>query len=101
MNVKIVGDLFTVNLFRIAGIDGFVVTDVDSACTSIDTLIADQEVGVILVGQHFVDIMGDTFKQYMLRRDPPLIIGIPDRNGKGDNLQKVISHLENTLGTKF
>jgi V/A-type H+-transporting ATPase subunit F len=98
MTIRVVGDIVTVRGLGFAGIDGAVVVSAEEARTAIRQFLQDEDVGVVLVAQSFADQLGGEFDDYKLRRDPPLVLNIPDSTGAGMQAEDIQGLIQRALG---
>ena len=101
MKICIVGDSFTVDTFRLIGIQGVVAEDGEAAKTHIETYLGADDVGIVLISQTLADQLGDTFERYMERRSLPLVLSLPDRITRGKGAEKLAALIESSIGIRF
>ena len=86
---------------RLAGIDGVVVHERDALRQAFDTVLADKEIGIILLteklGGEFPEIIDDI----RLNHPVPLLIEIPDRHGTGRKADFITSYVNDAIGIKL
>lgn len=77
---------------RLAGIlDCYVIGD--NALQVFDELKARSDVGVVLITEKIVDVLGAELKQYRLTHGLPIFVEIPDKKGRMKNHTDFVSHL--------
>ena len=101
MKIRIVGDSFTVDTFRLIGIQGVVVENEEEAKAHIEKYLSTDDVGIILVSQTLADQLGDAFERYMTRRSLPLILSLPDRITPGKGAENLATLIESSIGIRF
>jgi len=101
MKIRIVGDSFTVDTFRLIGIQGVAVENEEEAKSQIEKYLSTDDVGIILVSQTLADQLGDTFERYMTRRSLPLILSLPDRITPGKGAENLATLIESSIGIRF
>ena len=86
---------------RLAGVDGAVVHERDELKRELDKVLADKEVGIILLtekfGREFPQIVDDV----KLNHKTPLIIEIPDRHGTGRKPDFITGYVNEAIGLKL
>ncbi|RKY62989.1 MAG: hypothetical protein DRP95_00015 [Candidatus Latescibacterota bacterium] len=101
MKLWAVGDAFFVGTFQLMGAGGTVVQSPDEARREIERLLADDEIGVVLVAQTLADRIGEAFSAYIERRDLPLVLAVPDRESSAKGVEQVMRVLQASLGITF
>ncbi len=101
MKIRIVGDSFTVDTFRLIGIQGVVAEDGEAAKVRIETYLGTGDVGIVLISQTLADQLGDTFERYMERRALPLVLSLPDRVTQGKGAEQLAALVESAIGIRF
>ena len=86
---------------RLAGVEGVVVHEKKELQEALDKVLADKEIGIVLLtekfGREFPDII-DTFR---LERKMPLLVEIPDRHGTGRQKDFITSYITEAIGLKL
>ena len=101
MKIRIVGDSFTVDTFRLIGVQGVVAEDGEAAKIQIERVLSEDDLGIVLVSQTLADQLGDAFERYMERRSLPLILSLPDRVTRGKGAEKLAALVESAIGIRF
>jgi vacuolar-type H+-ATPase subunit F/Vma7 len=101
MKIRIVGDSFTVDTFRLIGIQGVVAEDGEAAKVQIERVLSEHDLGIVLVSQTLADQLGDAFERYMERRSLPLILSLPDRVTRGKGAEKLAALVESAIEIRF
>ncbi|PKM52400.1 MAG: ATP synthase subunit F [Firmicutes bacterium HGW-Firmicutes-7] len=87
--------------FRLAGIEGVVVHEIEEVRQAISQVLLDREVGVLLIteklGQLVPDIIGDIKLNYHI----PLVVEIPDRHGTGRTPDSITKYVREAIGLKI
>ena len=91
MKVAIIGDADTVALFAFAGASETVVA-ADDVEDQFDRLVDTPEMGVIVITERVADQLMKKITKIKLQRELPIIVEIPDKQGK-------IADRENSLDT--
>ena len=86
---------------RLAGIEGAVVHEKQELQQELDKVLADKEIGIVLLtekfGKEFPDLVNDVKLNYRL----PLFVEIPDRHGTGRKPDFITSYVNEAIGLKF
>jgi V/A-type H+-transporting ATPase subunit F len=98
VTARVVGDIVTVRGFGFAGIEGVVAETADEARDAIRRFLGDEDVGIVLVAQSLADQLAGEFDEYKLRRDPPLVLNIPDSTGAGMEAEDIQAMMQKALG---
>lgn len=91
----------TLTGMRLAGIDGVVVHDRQSAEKALLDAIDDDDVAVVLMTERLVDLCPDTVYDLKLNRQRPLIVAIPDRHADGRSKDSIMRYIRDAIGVKF
>lgn len=85
---------------RLSGVEGVVVHARAEVERAVAQVLADKEIGIVLVtellGQQFSDIFGDI----KLNRRLPLLVEIPDRHGTGRKENFITDYVSEAIGLK-
>ncbi|HOA62589.1 MAG: V-type ATP synthase subunit F [Verrucomicrobia bacterium] len=81
MKFYCIADEDTVRGFRLAGVEGRVVTSASEAAEALDATVADPEHGVVILTQQVAASMRKQVDAFRLERDRPLLVEIPGRDG--------------------
>ena len=86
---------------RLAGVEGAVVHERQELREEIGRVIADKEIGILLLtekfGKEFPDIIDDVRLNHRL----PLLVEIPDRHGTGRAPDFITSYVNEAIGLKL
>ncbi len=86
---------------RLSGVEGVVVHERAEVEEAVSRVLADKEIGIVLVtellGQKFSDIFGDI----KLNRRLPLLVEIPDRHGTGRKENFITDYVSEAIGLKL
>ena len=86
---------------RLAGIEGAVVHERQELKAEIDKVLADQEIGVLLLTEKFGKEFPDIINRIKFERRLPLILEIPDRHGTGRAPDFITSYVNEAIGIKL
>ena len=81
MKYYVIGDEDTVTGFRLAGVDGTVVTSRSEAEESFEEALKDHENGIVIMPERIAELMREKVDRYVFSEQFPLIVEIPDRLG--------------------
>ncbi|HOC00050.1 MAG TPA: V-type ATP synthase subunit F [Verrucomicrobiota bacterium] len=81
MKFYCIADEDTVRGFRLAGVEGRVVTSASEAAEALEATAADPEHGVVILTQQVAAAMRKLVDAFRLERDGPLLVEIPGREG--------------------
>ncbi|MGN0383743.1 MAG: V-type ATP synthase subunit F, partial [Eubacterium sp.] len=73
----------TLTGMRLAGVEGIVVHEKQELKAALDNVIADKEIGILLLTEKFGRTFPEIIDDIKLNRRLPLIVEIPDRHGTG------------------
>ena len=86
---------------RLAGVEGAVVHEKQELIDELDKVLADREIGIVLLtekfGRDFPDVVGEVRLNHKL----PLFIEIPDRHGTGRKPDFITSYVNEAIGLKL
>lgn len=86
---------------RLAGVEGVVVHERPQLKEVLDKVLADKEVGVVLLTEKFGREFPDIIDDVKLNRKLPLIVEIPDRHGTGRKPDFITSFVNEAIGLKL
>ena len=81
MKFYVIGDRQTVLGFRLVGIEGTDVTDRDEALAALKTVVAEKEVGIVLITEAIAGQVRDEVEARLYGMGFPLVLEIPDSQG--------------------
>ena len=82
MRYFVMGDEDTVLGFGLVGVDGEVVSAEDEAREVFARVIRNREIGVVIITERTADMIRETVDRYVFTEDFPLILEVPDRQGR-------------------
>jgi V/A-type H+-transporting ATPase subunit F len=77
----VIGDEDMVLGFSLVGVDGVVVSEAQGARQALDTAMAQNDIGIILLSERVANMIRPEVKRYFYYQAYPLIVEIPDRLG--------------------
>lgn len=91
----------TLTGMRLAGVDGAVVHEKGQLKEELDKVLADKEIGILLLTEKFGREFPDIIDNVKLNRKLPLIVEIPDRHGTGRKPNFITSYVNEAIGLKL
>ena len=82
MKYSVIGDEDTVLGFGIVGVLGKIVTNEEETRRAFHELLEDKDVSIIIITERLADKIRTLVDQYLLTQSFPLIVEIPDRQGR-------------------
>lgn len=86
---------------RLAGIEGTVVHEPDEVGKALTAAMEQEDIAVILMTEHLVDMCRDLVDDLKLNRSRPLIVEIPDRHGGGRAKDSITRYVREAIGIKI
>ena len=83
---------------RLAGVEGAVVHEKAELKQELDKVLADKEIGIVLLTEKFGREFPDIIDDVKLNRKLPLIIEIPDRHGTGRKPNFITDYVNEAIG---
>ena len=85
---------------RLAGVEGAVVHERNELLQELDKVMADKEVGIVLLTEKFGRDFPDIVNRVKMNR-MPLFVEIPDRHGTGRKPDSITSYVNEAIGLKL
>ena len=86
---------------RLAGVEGAVVHERAQLKEELDKVLADKEIGILLLTEKFGREFPEIIDNVRLERRLPLLIEIPDRHGTGRRPDFITSYVNEAIGLKL
>lgn len=86
---------------RLAGIEGAVVHEKQELQQELDRVLADKEIGIVLLTEKFGKEFPDLVNDAKLNHKLPLFVEIPDRHGTGRKPDFITSYVNEAIGLKL
>ena len=86
---------------RLAGIEGVVIHSREHLKEELDKVLADKEIGIVLLTEKFGREFPDIIDNVKLNRKLPLMVEIPDRHGTGRKADFITSYVNEAIGLKL
>ena len=86
---------------RLAGVEGEVVHEKEELKAALDRVLADKEIGIVLLTEKFGREFPDVVNQLKLDYKVPLFVEIPDRHGTGRKPNFITDCVTEAIGLKL
>ena len=86
---------------RLAGIEGAVVHEKQELQRELDKVLADKEIGIVLLTEKFGREFPGLINDVKLNHRLPLFVEIPDRHGTGRKPDFITSYVNEAIGLKL
>lgn len=86
---------------RLAGVDGCVVHEKEELKAAFDKVLADREIGIVLLTEKFGRDFSELVNEIKLAHSQPLFVEIPDRHGTGRKPDFITSYVNEAIGLKL
>ena len=83
---------------RMSGVDGVVLHHEDELRDKLNELLEQDDIAVIMITAHLMNLIRDTVYELKLSRRQPLIIEIPDRHGNGRTKDSITRYVKDAIG---
>lgn len=101
MKYFVIGDQDTVLGFSLAGVEGRSVKTKEQTKKAFDDTIADTSIGIIIITEKIASFIKSDIDAYLFKRDFPLIVEIPDREGPSVDRLKLRDTVNAAIGIKL
>ena len=91
----------TLTGMRLAGVEGVVVHERPELKKALEKAIADPDIAVLLLTEHFSQEFPDIVDEVRLHCRTPLLVEIPDRHGSGRKADFITSYVNEAIGVKL
>ena len=86
---------------RLAGVEGSVVHEKQELKEALDKVLADKEIGIVLLTEKFGREYPEIVNRVKLEHKLPLIVEVPDRHGTGRKADFITSYVNEAIGLKL
>ena len=86
---------------RLAGIEGSVVHDTQTAKSEIDKAVKNPELGILILTEKAAALVKEYIDELKLTIHTPLIIEIPDRHGSRDIAESINRMVQESIGLRL
>ncbi|QEN06532.1 Vacuolar H+transporting two-sector ATPase F subunit [Oceanispirochaeta crateris] len=101
MKYYIIGDEDTVLGFEMVGVRGRTATNENEAALAFSEALEDRDIGIIIISEAIADLIRHQVDQYMFTMQFPLIVEIPDRNGRMEGKPGLREMVNAAIGIKI
>ena len=101
MKYSVIGDEDTVLGFGIVGVLGKIATNEEETRRAFHELLEDQDVSIIIITERLADKIRTLVDQYLLTQSFPLIVEIPDRQGRLPDRPGIKEMVNAAIGIKI
>ncbi|MCX7614362.1 MAG: V-type ATP synthase subunit F [Clostridiales bacterium] len=91
----------TLTGMRLAGIEGVVVHERAEVISSIEKVLADHTIGILLITEKLAKLCPEMIYDLKLNRHIPLVVEIPDRHGTGRTPDSITRYVREAIGIKI
>lgn len=86
---------------RLAGVEGAVVHEKQELRDEIEKVLADKEIGILLLTEKFGRDFPDVIDEVKLNYKLPLVVEVPDRHGTGRKPDFITAYVNEAIGIKL
>ena len=101
MKYFIIGDEDTVLGFSMVGVRGRIVSNRSEAESAFQEAISDKNVGIVIITERIAELMRHLVDRYVFTSQFPLIVEIPDRQGKVSGKADIREMVNAAIGIKL
>jgi V/A-type H+-transporting ATPase subunit F len=101
MKYYAIGDEDAVLGFGMVGVAGEVVSNAEEAETAFEQALADSDVGIVLITERIAELIRTTVDRYVYTVRFPLIVEIPDRQGRIAGKKGIRELVNESVGIKL
>ena len=94
MRYFIIGDEDTVLGFQLAGVEGIAVGSAEEGERAFDAALENHDFGIVIITERIAELIRERVDRFIFTQAFPLILEIPDRNGKLEgkpNLRQMVN----------
>ena len=86
---------------RLAGIEGVVVHERHEMLETLEKVMHDDEVAIVLLTTKLIELCPDVISEIKLKQKKPLIVEIPDRHGSAKIGETIDRYVSEAIGVKL
>jgi V/A-type H+-transporting ATPase subunit F len=101
MKLLVLGNQDAVWGFALAGVHGQIVTTGEELQRVLDRILADEEVGVVLITEDVADLARQRVDTLKVRSTIPLVVEIPGPEGPSPDRPPLSEMIRRTIGVKI
>lgn len=101
MQCRVLGDINTAQVFRLAGLHSEVAEDAATARAKFNELLKEEDLGLLIVTEKIAGFIGEAVMgEIETSRHFPLILTIPGREGHIEGAEDIIEKVQKFIGIK-
>lgn len=101
MKYAIIGDEDTVLGFGLVGVSGQTAVNAEEAKRAFAATLEDKDVGIIIMTEPVADMIRSIVDRYLFAESFPLIVEIPDREGRQPGRPDIKDMVNTAIGIKL
>jgi V/A-type H+-transporting ATPase subunit F len=101
MKLLVIGNPDAVRGFALAGVRGQIAATDEELNRALDTALADEEVGIVLVTEDVADLARRRVDMLMVRSAVPLVVEIPGPEGPSPDRPPLSEVIRRTIGVRI
>lgn len=101
MTYFVIGDEDTVLGFGMVGVPGQVAEDRSSAESAFEEAIGNSETGILIITERVAELIRNRVDEYLFSERFPLIVEIPDRQGRLEGKAGIREMVNQAIGIKL
>lgn len=102
MKMYLISDnIDTMTGMRLVGVDGVIVHSQEEGEKSLEKVLEDREIGVILITEKLGKLMAEKINEVKMFYQIPLVVEIPDRHGTGRTADSITKYVREAIGLKI
>ncbi len=86
---------------QLAGISGKIIDSREDALKEMKMAIQNDDIGILILTEKIVDMIGKEVMDYKIKSKRPLIIEIPDRHGSIRESNVIEEYIRNSVGIRI
>ena len=86
---------------RLAGIEGVVVHERHEMLETLEKVMHDDEVAIVLLTTKLIELCPDVISEIKVKQKKPLIVEIPDRHGSAKIGETIDRYVSEAIGVKL
>ncbi|KQC07266.1 MAG: hypothetical protein APR62_00650 [Smithella sp. SDB] len=95
--IYIIGDIHTVSVFRLSGVEG-VVSTADNALSKLEEIIVKRDAGIVLMTNDLAADLQARIREINLSMPSPVVIEIPAIDDTGGFRKSAMNYISEALG---
>jgi V/A-type H+-transporting ATPase subunit F len=100
MKLYVLGNQDAVWGFGLTGVHGQVVTTSDELHQALDSVLGDEDVGIVLVTEDVADLARDRVNELIIRSRTPIVVEIPGPEGTSPERPSLSELIRRTIGIR-